>query len=131
VDVTVVERYVCASVCVVCTHVCVSSGWKRDTHAFIFTITNAAGLPPTKVKATKRPADAVRHDSDYLAMFGYSDLSIKPNTHTKAESYTNWGIAYPLPPGAADNTFLVGGEVTRVGRPHFKVAALEVFRVQS
>ena len=123
----------CVRVCVsVCTHVCVSSGYKPDPHAFLFTITNAAGLPPAKVKATKKPDKAVGHDSDLLAAFGVGDLDIEPNAHTEADSYTDWGDAYPLPPGAADKTFLVGGEVVDWrGQPHFKVAALEVFRVQS
>ena len=119
----------CVRVCVsVCTHVCVSSAFKPDPHAFLFTITNAAGLPPAKVKATKRPDIAVFHSSGRLAAFG--DLYIWPNAHTEADSFTHWGDAYPLPPGAADNTFLVGGEeVNKYGHPVFKVAALEVFLV--
>ena len=123
----------CVRVCVsVCTHVCVSSVWKPDPHAFLFTMSNAAGLPPAKVKATEDSDIAVCHDSGRLAVFGVGDLTIRPNSHTKAESFTDWGFAYPLPPGAADNTFLVGGEeVNKYGHPVFKVAALEVFRVQS
>jgi hypothetical protein len=114
----------------VCTHVCVSSGHKPDRHAFLFTLTNAAGLPPAKVKATVMPHKAVLHSSLRLAAFGGGDLSIKPNAHTEAVSFIDWGNAYPLPPGAADKTFLVGGEVvTQYGFPAFKVAALEVLRV--
>ena len=94
----------CVRVCVsVCTHVCVSSGHKPDPRAFLFTLTNAAGLPPAKVKATKEADCAVRHDGLSLASFGLHDLDIEPNTHTKAKSFACWGdedSAYPLPPGA-------------------------------
>jgi hypothetical protein len=116
----------CVRVCMsVCTHVCVSSDNKPDTHAFIYTLTNKAGLPAFKAKATKEPQYAVRHCSGYLPSFGFgpADLHILPNAHTKAVSCTQWGRGYPLPPGAADKTFLVGHH-------NFKVAALEVFLVE-
>jgi hypothetical protein len=106
--------------------VCVFTVYKHDRHAFLFSVTNAAGLPPTKVKA-KRPKHAVTHSSGRLAAFG--DLSIKPKAHTEAVAYTLWGKTYPLPPGAADNTFLVGGKIRFSGYPAFKVAALEVFLI--
>ena len=115
----------CVRVCVsVCTHVCVSSVYKPDTHAFLFTLTNKAGLPAYKAKATKRPQYAVYHHPYCLPTFGYGgDLLISSNAHTAAESGTNWGNTYPLPPGGATRDFLVGGET-------FLVAALEVFLVR-
>jgi BTB/POZ domain-containing protein KCTD9 len=113
----------CVRVCVsVCTHVCVSSVHMPDPHAFIYTLTNNAGLPAYKAKATKQLQYAVWHNSGRL-LFGYAgDLAICSNAHTAAGSYTEWGSTYPLPPGATRD-FLVGGR-------NFKVAALEVFLVQ-
>ena len=114
----------CVRVCVsVCTHVCVSSVYKPDPHAFIFTLTNKAGLPAYKAKATK-PQYAVYHFSACLPRFGGGpyDLSICSNAHTEAKSGTKWGTSYPLPPGATRD-FLVGGK-------YFKVEAVEVFLVQ-
>jgi hypothetical protein len=81
--------------------VCMSSVYKPDPHAFLFTLTNMAGLPPFKAKATKQPGLALIHASDLLPTFGGgNDLRIVSNAHTKAESFTKWGMAYPLPPGA-------------------------------
>jgi hypothetical protein len=87
VDVTFVGKwYVCALLCVLCTHVCVSvsSVFKPDPHAFIFALTNAAGLPPFKVKATKEPGYAVYHYSGHLTTFGAGDLLIASNSNTEA-----------------------------------------------
>ena len=80
----------CVRVCVsVCTHVCVSSVSKPDPHAFLFTLTNKAGLPAYKAKATKQPQYAVYHSSGWLPAFGGPDLVISSNAHTEAKSFTN------------------------------------------
>jgi hypothetical protein len=131
----------CVRVCVsVCTHVCVSSVYKPDAHAFLFSLTNAAGVPPAKAKATHTigyvPAGgryfdkAMIHNKDFLPFFGECDLIIGDDAHLGANSSTRWGSTYPLARGAADNTFLVGGGDMRNGSAFFKVAALEVFLVQ-
>jgi hypothetical protein len=103
-----------------------------DPQAFLFSLTNAAGLPRFKVKAERAPQFAVNHRSNRFAVFGNRDLYIHSNAHSGAVSYTNWGSAtgaYPLPPGAADKTFLVGDgeEVDEFGYLHFKVAELYVY----
>jgi hypothetical protein len=103
------------------------SAYKHDSQAFLLPLTNAAGLPCFKVKAIKQPEFAVNHmvhHSSYcLAVFGNRDLYTPSNAHTNAVSYTDGGNAYPLPPDATDETFLVGdGDVVDdFGYLHFKV----------
>ena len=109
---------------------CVSSGYKPDPHAFLFTLTNASGLPAAKAKATIKPGQAVLHYSGSLPTFGDGDLLIGPNAHTEAVSWTKWGHTYPLPPGAADRMFLSGGGNVRHGADWFKLVAVEVFLVE-
>jgi hypothetical protein len=104
----------------------------HDDRAFLFTLTNNAGLAPAKCKITSHPEEGIYGAPGYLPSFGGSwDMRIMADCCKEATSMTKWGSkAFPLPPGARGPEFLVGDEGSQYGCMFFKVKALEVFAVR-
>ena len=67
-----------------------TSEWKKDEKAFIFSLTNR-----TKHMQTQNKLQSVDHTKDYLVAFGRGhDFRVSSNCNLNNESYSNFGYTY-------------------------------------
>ncbi len=102
-----------------------SKGYKSDSSAFLFSLTNPSNTP-LKLKV-KLPENAVYHDSSYGPIFGGGyDLHVYSLSNTNRNSYMNLD-SYEFPNGKSGiegGKFIVGGSDLK-----FKTVEIEVFQV--
>ncbi|CDW73712.1 UNKNOWN [Stylonychia lemnae] len=99
--------------------------WKKDTKAFIFQLKKGTIHKPTKFTDC-----AVRHQKDYLMVFGKGcDLIIKNDCNVNRDSFSDLGETYLPPEGYQSKE-----ETTKcylAGSYQFKVIDIEVYKVSS
>ena len=98
------------------------SNYKNDTTAFLFTLTNPHGIPPTKyVVNPGNVGSAVYHNSTYGPTFGSgNDLYLAANSNSSNSSYTGFPHGYIDTTGKGNNTF--------TGAYSFLTSDIEVFK---
>ena len=89
-----------------------SPGCYTDPGAFLFTLVNSAGLPPTKFASKGDGHSIFSHASRSVHFGGGHDIFICDNAHTQANSSTNMnGTSYQAPP--AGGPHMLSGGVKR------------------
>jgi len=100
------------------------SGYKEDSTAFLFSLTNPSNTP-LKLKANL-PQNAVNHHSGVGPTFGSGyDLHVSSLSNTNRDSYMNLH-SYEFPnglSGAEGGKFIVGGSDKK-----FQIIEIEVFQ---
>ncbi|CAF4653295.1 unnamed protein product [Rotaria socialis] len=96
---------------------------KKDTTAFLFTLTNPHNIPPTKyLISTSQSGNAVAHNASDLAKFGGGrDLKLANASNANNSSYTKFPNTYLDTTGKGNNTF--------TGATNFTTSDIEVFKL--
>ena len=94
----------------------------RDTHAFLFTLTNPYSIRPTKYSIINgRQNTAFYGGSNYGPTFGGGHDIYVPDNSKYNNGYTNFGHTYRDTTGRRKNTF--------TGSYKFKTSEIEVYRI--
>lgn len=99
-----------------------SGGYKEDPEAFVFTLKNPHDIPPTQYLIN--PTDVQRAyfgGPTWCAAFGYGDLRIQGDSHTKNSAYSFFPKSYVDTTGKGNKTF--------AGEDYFSIVDLEVYEV--
>ncbi|CAF3348644.1 unnamed protein product [Rotaria sp. Silwood2] len=97
-------------------------GYKNDTTAFLFTLTNPHNIPPTKYQIDPtKAATAVWYGSGCGPWFGEYDLGLVANSNSNNSSYTQFPSSYIDTSGKGNNTF--------TGARNFITSDIEVFQL--
>ncbi|CAF4457444.1 unnamed protein product, partial [Rotaria magnacalcarata] len=96
---------------------------KKDTTAFLFTLTNPHNIPPTKyLISTGQSGNAVAHNASDLAKFGGGrDLKFANASNANNSSYTKFPHTYLDTTGKGNDTF--------TGAYNFTTSDIEVFKL--
>jgi hypothetical protein len=105
----------------------------RSDHAFLFSFVNPSEIGPTKLSLIGGDSPHGGDENDYAlchektkgpSFGGGCDLRISDHSNINDISYSWLGISYEVPAGQFGDEFLTGSK-------SFRVAAIEVFAVQS
>ncbi|CAF0803031.1 unnamed protein product, partial [Didymodactylos carnosus] len=102
----------------------IESGYKNDTKAFLFTLTNPDDKEPTKFSPKKdQTGYAVYHSSSYGPLFGYGyDIGIYSMANkTDSGSYTSFPSTYE------DTTGI--GKLLFTGSSNLQLKDIEVYKI--
>lgn len=103
-----------------------SGTYKHCNESFLFSIVNASGVGPTKLKLKgSSNQSGICCNSSFGPVFGAgNDLCIYGNSNANSNSHSNLNNTYECPPNVNASTFLAGNS-------KFCVDELEVFVYQS
>lgn len=103
-----------------------SGTYKHCNESFLFSIVNASGVGPTKMKLKgSSNQSGICCNSSFGPVFGAgNDLCIYDNSNANSNSHSNLNNTYECPPNVNASTFLAGNST-------FCVDELEVFVYQS
>lgn len=94
--------------------------------AFLFTLYNHAGLPPTKMELNNPRCKAAYGNPKYCPVLGTGDILVASNANENTQSYTNFGNSYKCPPGI---TYQSSGQTFLTGSKYYQASEIEVFMV--
>ena len=98
------------------------NGYKEDSTAFIFTLTNPHSIPPTKYSIDPQKKQFAIACKEGIAFGNGSDIYIANNSnYSRSSSYTNFPYTYVDSTGKRNNTF--------TGQFNFTAQEIEVYSV--
>lgn len=94
--------------------------WNDDPSAFIFTLVNPHGIPPTKYPIKSSGYRAIRSSLQFGPTFGEFDICINSNSHRNCDSNIGFPHNYSDTTGKGRNTF--------TGSHFFQTTEIEVYK---